>query len=127
MRMTASLMLLALTFLLALTACQAKQTFPDPFPGWHSADYGIVFGRLQRVAAKKPEDPPVWVIRYGYTDSDKYSGKFNLTPPTKLVGFNNGDLIRVTGTIRPEYVHPEFAGTWYQIESIRLWSGYQGE
>lgn len=127
MRMTATLLVLATSALLALSACQAKKVYPDPHPGWHAEDYRTIFGRLQRIAAKNPADPPVWVIRYGYSDSDKYGGRFNLTPPQQLIGFSNGDLIRITGTIRPEYIHPEFAGSWYQIESIRLWQGFQGE
>ena len=110
-----------LAMALVFSGCSAKKAYPDLTPGWHSADYGTIFGRLQRVPSKNPDNPPLWIIRYAYTDTDKYSGKLNLTPPVKLTGFSGGELVQMTGVVHPEFTHPEFGGTWYEIQSIRLW------
>jgi hypothetical protein len=114
----------ALLLPLLLAACHARTRYPDPTAGRHNADYSLIFGRIQRVPAADPAQPPLWMIRYGSTGSDKYGGKLNLTPPAKLTGFSGGELVEITGGIHPEYSHPDFPGTWYQINSIRLWPAY---
>lgn len=107
---------------LMIAGCTAKKRYPDSAPGWHTADYRIVFGRLQRVPAKDPDAPPSWILRYGYANSDKYAGKVNLTPGSKLVGYNGGELVEVHGALKPEMTNTELGGMWYQVDGIRLWT-----
>ncbi|MEI8196043.1 MAG: hypothetical protein WCI73_09055, partial [Phycisphaerae bacterium] len=113
--------------LILLPACSAKKRYPDPAPGSHTADYRVLFGRLQRVPPKNPDAAPNWVIRYGFNDADKYAGKFNLTPPERLIGFSGGEQVQITGSIRPEMTNPDIGGTWYQVDTIRLWSSTKPE
>ncbi len=113
----------ALAFAALAPACTARKTYPDPAPGWHSAGYHTVFGRLQRIPAKDPDGPPLWIIRYGFRDADKYGGRFNLTPASQLTGYAGDELVQITGAIHPEMSNPNAPGTWYVIDSIRLWSG----
>jgi hypothetical protein len=105
----------------ALPGCKAAKSYPDPLPGWHNASYTTVLGRLQRMPAVKPENPPVWVIRFGNA-ADPYRGEFAVTPPERLTGYSGGELVEVKGNIRPDMSHPDYAGTWYEIQSIRMWS-----
>lgn len=114
--------ILILALCVLLSACSGKKRYPDPSPGWHAADYHVLFGRLQRVPAKNPDAPPTWIIRYGFNDADKYAGKFNITPPERLAGFSGGEQVQLTGAIHPEMTQPDVGGTWYQVETIRLWS-----
>lgn len=106
---------------LLLGACSSKKRYPDPNPGWHAEDYHEIFGRLQRVPSKDPEGAPLWIIRYGFNNADKYSGKLNLTPGEKMVGYNGGELVHITGALQPNFTNAEFGGSWYQINTIRLW------
>lgn len=121
----ALVLLVGLASLLVLPSCQgkARKMYPDPSPGRASAGYTQIFGRLQRVPSKNPENPPVWVIRYGFSDSDAYGGRLNLAPPEKLIGYSGGELVQINGRVVPEWTHPEFAGAWYDVQSIRAWSG----
>lgn len=107
--------------------CSAKKVYPDLTPGRHSADYHTVFGRIQRVAQKDPLAPPVWIIRYGYSDSDSYGGKLNLTPPEKLTGYSGGEMVMITGSVRREMMLPGVTGTWYYVDSIRMWQGLDNQ
>ena len=123
-RQTRRALLIALLALAALSpACSKRKTYPDPEPGRHSPDYHPLFGRLQRIPLKDPDAAPVWIIRYGYNDSDNYGGHLNLAPPDKLTGYRGGELVQLTGTIHPELSNPNAPGTWFVIDSIRLWSG----
>ena len=123
-RMWTTATLVAAALLGTLAGCGARKHYPDPLPGRHSADYSMIFGRLLRTPAAQPGGPPLWVIMYGTADSDKYGGRLDLTPPEKMTGYSGGELVEVTGSIRPELTHPEFAGTWYEVKSIRMWPGY---
>jgi hypothetical protein len=109
-----------------LPACKAKKSYPDPNIGWHSADFSVVLGRLQRIPAKNPDDPPIWVIRFGL-NRDPYQGQLALMPAEKLTGYNGGELIRIRGAVDSSFQHPQFAGTWYEVTSIRIWDGYRGQ
>lgn len=115
--------LLLAVLLLSTSGCGGKKRYPDPTPGWHSADYGIIFGRLQRIPGKEPNDPPFWVVVYGFIKSDGYTGKLNLTPPEKMVGYRGGELVEIRGHINTSYQHPDLSGTWYDVNAIRLWNG----
>jgi len=37
-------------------------------------------------------------------------------------GFSGGEQVQLTGAIRPEMTQPGIGGTWYQVDTIRLWS-----
>jgi hypothetical protein len=114
-------MLLAVGVLLGnVPGCMKKKIYPDPLPGWHSADYSTIFGRLQRVVAKNVDDPPVWVVRFGLS-TDRYGGELALTPPGKLLGYSGGEQVEIHGQVRPELGYPNYPGTWYEVGGIRLW------
>lgn len=122
-RCTVLFALLAAAALLAASGCGGKHRYPDPYPGWHSADYSTIFGRLQRIPGKEAGDPPFWVIMYGFIKSDGYEGKLNLAPPEKMAGYSGGELVEIRGRINTSYQHPDIGGTWYDVQSIRLWNG----
>ena len=113
---------LPIFLLLLLPACKAHRQYPDLTPGWHNADYTKVFGRIQRVAQTDPAAKPVWIIRYGYSDNDPYSGKLNLYPDGALAGYSGGELVEIKGALSKEYTLPNFPGTWYKVDEIRMWS-----
>jgi hypothetical protein len=115
--------LLASCFLL-LASCKAAKSYPDPLPGWHNANYSTVFGRLQRMPAAKAEDPPVWIIRFGAA-ADPYRGEFAVTPPDRLIGYNGGEQVEIKGRLRPDLSYPDYTGTWYEIQSIRMWANHR--
>ncbi len=108
--------------LISMSGCMKKKVFPDPLPGWHSEDYTVIFGRLQRVIAKNPDEPPVWVVRFG-TSQSRFGGELALTPPQKLVGYSGGEQVEIHGVLRPELGYPNYPGTWYEVRGIRLWEG----
>jgi hypothetical protein len=116
--------LVASLLLLTLAACGSKKRYPEPLPGWHNDDFSTIFGRLQRVLAKNPEDPPVWVIRFGLLQ-DRFGGELALTPPQRLTGYSGGELVEIHGTPRQDLGYPNYAGTWYEIRSIRMWHPHQ--
>jgi hypothetical protein len=123
-----SLRLAALALLLSLVAassgCKATQSYPDPLPGWHNGDYSTIFGRLQRIPAANAESPPVWVIRFGAA-ANEYRGEFAVMPPERLIGYNGGELVEIKGHIRSDLTHPDYTGTWYEIQSIRMWLNHR--
>ena len=114
------LLLLASTF----AGCKAAKSYPDPLPGWHNASFTTVFGRLQRIPAAKPENPPVWIIRFGNA-ADPYRGEFAVMPAERLTGYGGGELVEVKGNIRSDLSYPDYTGTWYEIQSIRMWSNHR--
>jgi hypothetical protein len=117
--------LLPLLFLLPLLpACSAKKVYPDPAFGWHNNDFSTVFGRLARITPRNPDDPPVWIIRFG-AQNDPYAGQLALTPPDMLTGYNGGETVEVRGAIRKDLAYPDYAGTWFEVSSIRLWSPHR--
>ncbi len=120
---TGCLITLAAFALLFSAGCGGKHRYPDPYPGWHAADYSVVFGRLQRIPGKSAEDPPFWVILYGFPKTDNYTGKLNLMPPEKLIGYRGGELVELRGQLNTGYQHPDIGGTWYNVQAIRLWNG----
>jgi hypothetical protein len=106
--------------LLVLAGCGKKKRYPEPLPGWHNDDYSVIFGRLQRVVAKNPDDPPVWVIRFGI-GTEKYGGELALTPPQRLIGYSGGEQVELHGTVRMDLAYPNYPGNWFEIHSIRMW------
>src|ERR1043165_8638682 len=76
-------MVLATALLAA--ACTARKTYQEPNLGWHSANFGTVFGRLQRVPGPTADAKPYWVIRFGRPD-EMYQGELALTPEGPMVG-----------------------------------------
>jgi hypothetical protein len=108
--------------LMGAGGCMKKKIYPDPLPGWHAEDYSVIFGRLARVVAKNPDDPPVWVVRFGLSTA-RYGGELALTPPGKLLGYSGGEQVEIHGQPRPELGYPNYGGTWYEVRSIRMWSG----
>jgi hypothetical protein len=109
----------------ALTACETLTDFPEPALGWHSGDYGVVFGRLQ-VVGVDAEEKPLWAVRFGES-RDAYGGALVLTPAGMMKGFNGGESVEVRGKIVAEAGGPGEAMTrmHYAVDSIRLWSGYR--
>jgi hypothetical protein len=109
---------------LALAACSAKKVYPDPEIGWHNPGYSILFGRLERIPSRNPENPPVWAVRFAGAGAP-YGGEFALTPPERLTGYAGGETVEIRGAPRPDLAHPDYAGTWYEVRGIRLWSGHR--
>jgi hypothetical protein len=122
-RIALSLLLLGA---LAASGCKAKKLYPDADPGWHSPDYGVVFGRLQRKPARDPDEPPLWLIRYDL-GKDPYRGEFALTPAEKLVGYSGGEMVEIRGRIKSENAPAGYSGTWYEVHDIRIWASYSGK
>ena len=122
--MRKSLLPLPLLLLTLLPACSARKVYPDPTFGWHNSSFSIIFGRLATITAKNPDDPPVWVIRYGNLQ-DTYGGQVALTPRDMLTGYNGGETVELRGRVRTDIAHPDFTGTWFEISSIRLWSPHR--
>ena len=124
-RRVAALSLLASCFLLiaALAGCKATKHYPDPLPGWHNADFSVIYGRLQRIASKSPDRPPVWIIRFGL-GTERFGGELALTPPERLIGYSGGENVEIKGSVRTDLAHTDYPGTWYQVQSIKLWSNY---
>ena len=117
-----------LLFLLTVAGCGSLPHFPSPSPGWHSPNYSVVFGVLERSG----KTPPIWTLRYaGITAADPYGGQFVLAPASLLTGYSNGDLVEVTG--RPPAlpaksplegrVAQRAKPAPYQVSGIRLWLG----
>lgn len=108
-----------------LPACgKNRKIYPDVMPGWHSGSYDIIFGRLQRIPAKDPVDAPMWAIRYGLSNStDPYRGELALVPPEKLVGYSGGELVEIRGNIDPSLKSPNYIGTFYNVQAVRIWNG----
>ena len=120
----------AVTLASLVAGCHARKTYPDAAPGWHSPDYSIVFGRLQRVlippSATQPDaeaPPPVWTIRFGLSQ-DPYSGEFALTPADRLVGYSGGENVEIRGHRATQPTSDVFNGRWYSVDSIRMWNGH---
>ncbi len=113
-------------FLGAMASCKAKKSYPDTDPGWHSADFSVVLGRLVRIPAKNTDDPAVWVVRFGL-GREAYRGELALMPADKLVGYSGGELVKIRGSVKEGYQHPQYAGTWYEVSSIRMWDNYTGK
>jgi hypothetical protein len=109
---------------LVLAACSAKKVYPDPEIGWHNPGYSILFGRLERIPSRNPENPPVWAVRFAGAGA-QYGGEFALTPPERLTGYAGGETVEIRGAPRPDLAHPDYAGTWYEVRGIRLWSGHR--
>jgi hypothetical protein len=124
MRKTFLIPLALLAALPLLPGCRAKKVYPDPEVGWHNPSHTVLFGTLQRIAAKNTEDPPVWTIRFG-TPRDPFGGEFALTPPQRLTGYVGGETVEVRGAPRPDFAHPDYAGTWFEVRGIRLWSPHR--
>ena len=108
-----------------LPACgKTRKIYPDVLPGWHSGSYDVVFGRLQRVPAKDPTEAPTWVVRYGLSNtSDPYRGELGLVPPEKMVGYSGGELVELRGNLDPSLKSPNYTGTFYVVQAIRIWNG----
>ncbi len=111
-----------------LGGCQTRREFPEPAAGWHAGDYGVVFGRLQRVAAADPEEPAAWAVRFG-EGGEAHGGRLTLTPGGMMTGFAGGDLVEVRGRLVGEAggggTGDTMRGIHYAVESIRLWAGYR--
>lgn len=118
--------LVGLMLLLGLAAggCnQPRQALPDVLPGRVSPGYEMIFGRLQRIPARDPQEKPTWVIRYGLTSSDAYNGELALMPPEALAGYSGGEPVQVRGQIDPTFKSPNYAGTFYHVREIYIWNG----
>ncbi len=124
MKPTRAVTLAASLLLVTASSCMKKKVYPDPLPGWHSEDYSTIFGRLQRVLAKNPDDAPVWVVRFGLSQS-RFGGELALTPPEKLFGYSGGEQVEIHGSPRLDLGYPNYSGTWYEVRSIRLWAGHR--
>ena len=108
--------------------CQVRQDFPEPATGWHAADYSMLFGRLQRIDAADPEEPPTWTVRFG-NRQDGYGGQLALTPARVMAGFSNGEPVEIRGRLVSVAGGAATADATkaihYEVESIRLWVGYR--
>jgi len=122
-RLVLGVVLLAAVF----AGCKARKQYPDLTPGWHDAGYTKVFGRIQRVAQADPEAKPVWIVRYDYTASDTYGGRLNLYPDGAMAGYSGGELVELRGAIAPGYSLPNFSGTWFKVDEIRMWSNHNAQ
>lgn len=80
----------------------------------HAADYSWVVGRLDYSQI----EGGFWIIRYE-NQTDQFGGKFVLGRDSKLEGFADGDLVKITGQIAQNQVSIYQAGTLYQIDSIQ--------
>jgi hypothetical protein len=107
----------------ALAGCKATKHYPDPLPGWHNADFSVVYGRLLRIPARSPDRPPVWIVRFGL-GTERYGGELALTPPERLIGYAGGENVEIKGSVRSDLAHADYPGTWYSVQSIKLWSNY---
>ena len=120
------LTIMVLAFAATLCAgCKTRKRFPDPDPGWHSADYTVLFGRLQRVPSRVADNAPVWVLRFGM-GRDAYHGEVALTPAERMAGYNGGELVEVRGSLKADFNSPDYSGTGFDVQSIRIWAGYVG-
>ena len=110
----------------ALAGCKARKDYPEPSLGYHSPNYNVVFGRLQKVAGRGENAPPTWVVRFGIP-SDPYQGEFALTAPSPnfILGYSGGEPVEIHGHIFEQPTQDTFNGRWYVVESIQLWSGYR--
>jgi hypothetical protein len=111
-----------------LGGCNARKRYPDAAPGWHSKDFSIIFGRLQRVVpAAPPGDSnaapaPIWTIRFG-SSQEIYGGELALTPAEQLVGYTGGETVEVRGHLLTQTTNDAYSGRWFVVESIRMWYG----
>ena len=124
MRMTPALTLaaIALASLALVPACtKPRPGLPDVLPGWHSPNYEIIMGRLERRAGKDPTEAPTWVLRYGLAAGDPYGGEVALLPPDALTGYSGGEPIEVHGAVEPEFKSATYPGTWFRVSAIRYW------
>jgi hypothetical protein len=110
--------------LFALAACNARNAYPDPAPGWHSPDYSTLFGRLTRVPGPTPDDPPTFTLRFGDT-TDSFNGEVALTPPERLAGYSGGERVQVQGRPLGQPTTDAYNGRWYTVDAIRMWSGHR--
>ncbi len=110
--------------LAALACCSARKTYPDPSPGWHSGDFSVLFGRLQRVPSPAPNTPPTWTLKFG-TANDTYLGEVALTPGERMTGYSGGEAVEVRGHPLDQATTDPFNGRWYVVDSIRMWRGHQ--
>jgi hypothetical protein len=127
-RLPFPLPLALLSAVVLMGGCQVRQDFPEPATGWHAADFSVVFGRLQRVEAADPEEPPTWTVRFGGRQ-DGYGGQLALTPARMMAGFSNGEPAEIRGHIVGEAggagAGDATKAIHYEVESIRLWMGYR--
>jgi hypothetical protein len=111
-----------------LGACHARTDYVSPDIGWHSADFGTVFGRLQRVADAAPEAPGMWVIRFG-TATEPYNGELALVAPAdapyRFVGYSGGEMVQVKGRLVDRPGNDAYNGRRYEVDSIQLWTSYK--
>lgn len=122
--MKRSVIFVALVLASLSAACKQRQSLPDVLPGWHSPGYDVVMGRLQRVPPRDPTEAPVWVLRYGLSNADDlHSGEVALMPPEALVGYSGGELVEVRGAVDAGFKSPDYPGTWYRVQEIRIWNG----
>ena len=117
---TTSLLLAALS----LTGCQARKTYQEPDIGWHAANFGTVFGRLQRIPGPTANSKPYWVVRFGRRDQP-YEGELALTPEGPLVGYSGGEAVEIKGHFLGQPTTDAFNGRWYVAYSIQMWSSYK--
>jgi hypothetical protein len=120
---------LILPLLLACAGCHARKTYPDPNPGWHSGDFTVIYGRLQRVTTPTtqpdlPPPPAVWTIRFGQSNA-VYNGELALTPAERFIGFSGGENVEIHGHLLTEATNDAFSGRWYVVDSIRMWYEHQ--
>ena len=126
MKPFAFILLLLATLLTASSCGKARKSYPEPNPGWHSVNFSVVFGRLQRVPMKNPDDPQLWVVRYNLA-SDGYHGELALIPVPDLEHYSGGELVEVHGAVATTAPKSDYPGTWYEVQSIKLWSPYKGQ
>ena len=130
MRNSGRTLFIIVLFAITITGCKARKSYPDPNMGWHSADYTVIFGRLQRVAPPPPSSPdvppqpPAWTIRFGDAN-DAYAGELALTPPERLVGYIGGEKVEVRGHLYTQRTAYQYNGLLYAVDSIRQWVGHQ--
>jgi hypothetical protein len=113
----------------AMAGCKARKRYPDPAIGWHSPDYGVVYGRLFRVPLPAPSPgaeapPPAWVLKFGEA-GESYAGEIALTPPERLVGYSGGEAVEVRGHFMKGATNDPYNGKWYVVDSIRMWYGHR--
>jgi len=119
----AVLAIVLLAMVLAPAGCgKPKKFYPDLAPGWANPGYTHVFGRLQRLPAREIDGQPVWLVRFDLANTP-HKGEFALGPAEKLTGYSGGELVEIRGQINSEFASPDYAGTWYNVQSIRMWSG----
>ena len=111
----------------ALGACgKSHRRFPEPEAGWHSPAYDKIFGRLQLVRPNAEGAKPYWIIRYASSiGPDIYGGNMVLLPESMMTGFAGGEMVEVSGRIRPDMKNAAGTGMLYEVTGIRFWVGHE--